>query len=635
MKHTVSYIILFSFLLISSNSASADDSQLSELEIQESTDWEIIVIDQSTSLPNGNETFSDGDYVKISVRVSNIGNQSINGSWKLKLLSEGVWQPSVGQNETWDANDDRLSEMTLGPLIEGIMTLKFEISIDNSTSNISETIQITVSPNPILFTSAGEALIAITGEPAYIGDILTASILVENGGDSEGSVMLSLYDTDSTVLFSGEPVLISPGSSREISVDFNFSSYGEKWFQWNINSDLGGVSPDLSGNHTITILPHQQVRLGLSSGDWSVSNGLSIDYWISLTDGPQRNVQVSISEFESGISKELQKFTITLNQGVRQLEIKITDPSPGLDRIKISVDPLSWYSEQIPDLDVQLISPQPIIEISSCTQSPDVLEFSDTLIITCTITNTGNSDSLPGHISLSRVSDGYIFSDSGLSMVQLNVGEEKSISLTVPNWQDEGTTALQVKFSSAVSTSSGSIAVQANQRPLEGFEIPFDPTAALLGAVSGLVLMMILLAFWRVATERTPDTEKKKLESTSRIEKRMKSNNIEASCPTCSQRLSIPGDHVGRVRCPACSNSFEVGVREEIKISTDPPAIKEKMESKYTEKNVDIFSSSDSDILSCPSCEQLLKVPLAKRPVMSRCPACRCEFMALGGDLDG
>ena len=635
MKHTVSYIILLSFILIFSDSASADDSQLSEIEIQESSDWELIVIDQSTSLPNGNETFSDGDYVSISVKVSNTGNQSINGSWKLKLLSEGVWHPSVGQNETWDANDDRLSEMTLGPLIEGIMTLKFEISIENSTSNISETIQITVSPNPILFTSAGEASIAITGEPANIGDILTASILVGNVGDSEGAVMLTLYDIDSMILFSGEPVLISPGSSREISVDFNFSSYGEKWFQWKINSDLGGVSPDLSGNHTITILPQQEVRLGLSSSDWSVSNGLSIDYWISLTDGPQRNVQVSISEYESGNSKELQKFTITLSQGVRQLDIKITDPSPGLDRIEISVDPLSWYSEQIPDLDVQLISPQPIIEISSCVQSPDVLEFSDTLIITCTITNTGNSDSLPGHISLSRVSDGYIFRDSGLSMVQVNVGEEKSISLTVQDWQDEGSTALQVKFSSALSTSSGSIAIQANQRPLEGFEIPFDPTAALLGAVSGLVLMMILLAFWRVATERTPDTEKKKLDSTSRIEKRRKRDNIEASCPTCSQRLSIPGDHVGRVRCPACSNSFEVGVREEIKISNDPPDKKEEIESKDTEKNVDIFSSSDSDILSCPSCEQLLKVPLAKRPVMSRCPACRCEFMALGGDLDG
>ena len=154
MKHTASYMILLSFILIFSNSASADDSQLSEMEIQESSDWEILVIDQSTSMPNGNETFSDGDYVRISVQVSNTGNHTINGSWKLKLLSEGVWHPSIGQNESWGANDDQISEMTLGPLIEGIMTLKFEISLANSTSNISESIEITVSPNPILFTSA-------------------------------------------------------------------------------------------------------------------------------------------------------------------------------------------------------------------------------------------------------------------------------------------------------------------------------------------------------------------------------------------------------------------------------------------------------------------------------------------------
>ena len=72
MKHTVSYITLLSFILIFSNSASANDSQLAEMEIQDSSDWEILVIDQSTSLPNGNETFSDGDYVRISVQVSNL-----------------------------------------------------------------------------------------------------------------------------------------------------------------------------------------------------------------------------------------------------------------------------------------------------------------------------------------------------------------------------------------------------------------------------------------------------------------------------------------------------------------------------------------------------------------------------------
>ena len=635
MKHTASYIILLTFTLLLSNSASADSTQLQEIEIQGPSDWEILVIDQSTSSPNGNETFSDGDFVTLSVLVTNTGSQSINGSWKLESLSNGVWNSHTGQNATWIGNDDQISEITLGPLVEGTMTFRFEIKLDGSTINISQTREIIVYPNPVLFSSAGDSIIAITGEPANIGDTITASILVKNEGISEGTVVLTLYDANSTMMLSGEPVMISPGSSREVSVDFNFSSYGEKQFHWKINSDLGGVSPDLTGSHLITILQQQQVKLGLSSSDWSASNGLDIGYWISLTDGPERKAQVSISEFESGVSKELQKFTITLSQGVRELNIQISNPSLELDRIRISVSPLSWTSNQIPDLDVQLISPQPILEISSCAQNPANLDFSDTLVITCTISNEGNSNSMPGEVSLSRVSDGYIFADSGLSIAQINIGEFKQISLTVQNWQDEGTTALQVKFSSDISTATGSIAVQANQRPSDGFEVPFDPTAALLGAVSGLVLMMVILAFWRVATERTPDTERKGPDSASRIEKRRERDNIEASCPTCSQRLSIPGDHVGRVRCPACSNSFEVGVKEKIKVNDEAPRIEENSEKENLEKSAEVSSTSDTDILPCPSCDQLLKVPLGKRPVMSRCPACRCEFMALGGDLDG
>ena len=48
-----------------------------------------------------------------------------------------------------------------------------------------------------------------------------------------------------------------------------------------------------------------------------------------------------------------------------------------------------------------------------------------------------------------------------------------------------------------------------------------------------------------------------------------------------------------------------------------------------------LTSSSSEEILSCPSCEQRLKVPMDRRPVMSRCPACRAEFMALNEGVPG
>ena len=84
--------------------------------------------------------------------------------------------------------------MTLGPLAEGTMKFRFEIKLDGSTINISQTREIIVYPNPVLFSSAGDSIIAITGEPANIGDTITASILVKNEGISEGSVVLTLYD---------------------------------------------------------------------------------------------------------------------------------------------------------------------------------------------------------------------------------------------------------------------------------------------------------------------------------------------------------------------------------------------------------------------------------------------------------
>ena len=39
-------------------------------------------------------------------------------------------------------------------------------------------------------------------------------------------------------------------------------------------------------------------------------------------------------------------------------------------------------------------------------------------------------------------------------------------------------------------------------------------------------------------------------------------------------------------------------------------------------------SSSSSDVIHCPDCEQKLKVPYNRRPVRARCPACKCEFLA-------
>ena len=40
-----------------------------------------------------------------------------------------------------------------------------------------------------------------------------------------------------------------------------------------------------------------------------------------------------------------------------------------------------------------------------------------------------------------------------------------------------------------------------------------------------------------------------------------------------------------------------------------------------------VVMSSDH-ILHCPTCDQALRVQIEKRPIMSRCPVCKTQFMA-------
>ncbi len=632
MKHTANFMMAVVFLLFFSAGVNAEEGESHSLTIQESNFWNIETIDPTTSSPTGNSTVSDGDYLRISLEVYNNVDLSINGSWDLKLLSNGIWQTSMFQNESWLPFETKSPEITIGPVSEGTMSVMFEVRTVDPPLNISVTRDIRVAPNPVIFSSAGDSVIAITGEPAYVGDTLTGSILVKNQGSAEGTVFLRLTHDEPSTTYIGQNVTISPGSSREVSVNFEFPTPGVKEFRWDIISSIGGVSLELNGSHNLIIMPQQEVHSGIKSLAWTISSGIELEYWVSLSDGPPRDIEVSVGEYQAGSFTELQRFPMKLDQGVRNLNFEIPNPDSNLDRIRITISPLDWTSGQIPDLSVELTSPQPIIQITSCIQTPEIVDIHETVSLECTFTNIGNSDSLPGDITIMRVSDGMLFDEAEKNSIIISTGESKVITTSIQKWENEGSTPVQVRYSSGVTSTTGNITIQANQVPSAGFKLPFDTTAALLGAVSGVVILMVAVVLWRAVTERTPSTATDSKPSISRIEKRRESDSVEVSCPTCSQRLSIPAEHVGRVRCPACTNSFEIGVKNSPPPENSSIKIEEQAETENITEEKFLHSASDSDILSCPSCDQLLKVPLEKRPIMSRCPACRTEFNALRGD---
>ena len=94
--------------------------------------------------------------------------------------------------------------------------------LDDKTSEM----QSDTASNSTNFTSSGGSGLVISGEPAYVGDTLTASLMVTNKGNSSGSVSLQIKHSYSEQIFQGEYISISPGSTREVPTSFILEASG-------------------------------------------------------------------------------------------------------------------------------------------------------------------------------------------------------------------------------------------------------------------------------------------------------------------------------------------------------------------------------------------------------------------------
>ena len=386
------------------------------------------------------------------------------------------------------------------------------------------------------FVPAGSNEVAIVGEPAHLGDLLTASILVHNQGNSSGEVSMNLFSENWSSNLSGEAVNISPGSSRDVSATFSLNTTGQIEIQWAIVSPSDSVSDDLSGTIVVESLHPQALGLIVESESWTLSDGLQIGISVLLSDGHSRNVEIIADLNNMGVSKASQVHSAVLSPGIRDMSFDFGNPDA--DSISFSILPVGWMPSEHISVVHQLTPPTISTSVSSCSTTPDIAIPGDSLVIECVIANSGISEMVPG--------------------------TESNYPLIVPVWPDEGDAIVELVWISGDSSAMQSIQIQTRDPPAEGFKLPFDTSAALLGSVIGLVAVMVVLAVWRVISEKTPSTEEGsfKLRRESRIERRAEVQKMEVICPSCEQRLSVPKSHVGAVKCPSCTNQFQVGVSD-------------------------------------------------------------------------
>ena len=131
--------------------------------------------------------------------------------------------------------------------------------------------------------------------------------------------------------------------------------------------------------------------------------------------------------------------------------------------------------------------------------------------------------------------------------------------MSISEWIERDNVDVEVQWSSDGVISTRIYSIEPNIDD-QGLELPFDILAAGYGILAGILIILVGTFSWRVVSSRTPTTSNLRLreakESQSsqlRIEKR------EIECSFCDQRLMVPNDHVGGVRCPSCSMEFMVG----------------------------------------------------------------------------
>ncbi len=603
-------------IIFPSNTSAADN----DFDISADNTWSVEYLDGSTLEKTGNNSASDGDFISLKIQIFNTNLSSEDAYWSFSFGFDGQWYGGnsgilMGNLSTNDV------EISFGPVTEGYILCKLEV--DNTLEN--EVLEIRVGPNPVNFSSAGSNEIVIIGQPIHVGDELTASILVHNQGSTSDSVRLELTKDDGTTFVNGEFISISPGSSREVSANFIPLLSGSLNVDWRIFSLNGGVDVSLNGSSNIEVRNSQDIIVELEEISWNLEDGLDLDISISLSSGLNRSMGVEIFMKSGNEYGEFQKFSIEMNPGIRNINLNLGHPDAS--RLKVVVSPNGWLPlNGNEEVIIELIPPLVIPSILISDMSPTTVSFGDTFTIDYTLENTGTSSSSVGLLRVVGVANNLVFTE--VPVPSIDPGNDYSGTVEFPSWEYSQTIDIEFIWNMGDLDAKNQTSVVVESGTSASFSLPFSVFAAIYGALSGLAIVMTSLVIFRAISQRTPSTNSKLFRGDFLNNGFVKNNSSElkkeVSCPSCNQRLNIPIEHNGSVKCPACSMQFSQNSFSQDEIEDSMSIEKPDDEAIISEYE----ALSITDLLSCPKCEQTLRVALDKRPVRSRCPACRVEFIA-------
>lgn len=544
-----------------------------------------------------------GDAVEWNLSVSNTGTLDFDGQLVCMFGQETLYDApltlSIGSMTTLSlqstARPDLLSCSVLGMRISNLSTSTVSLAFDIESA---------------AFEFAGTSIPAVLNGPWHEGDTAVFSMLVRNHGEKMGHVMLVCETLG--VEYVSNALLLDVDAAGEVSVSLPMSTVGDQAVNWSLSSTDGSIDSGLNGTVMVPVAAQQTLTPKITSVTWDAVNGVTFEWSVEMSEGIDRPVRIRLGYTESGLDIYPMDYEVTLSEGTTNgvFTVGFVDS----ERVSIRATPLNWttgfgfssFSLSIPDE-----RPSYSVDFNPLS-TPNRPLPGQTGSVTVQVRNSADVAGAEGYLVVST-QGGLFLGEKQTDALGANSDSNYQFSF---EWPDLDSAPLKVTWVVGDSSFTATNTFQSGVVVVEeaSFEFPW------VGVIGGVMLAVVIGAVVRIYQNRSTDSSVAKPEKSTSSKKKQKTakaasvEKIQIGCPECERQLRVPADYGGQVRCPDCSNRFDVTPR---------------IDSSRQEVEEEPAAESDGKIeIHCPECTQSLRIPEDYTGSV-RCPACEEVFSAV------
>ena len=481
--------------------------------------------------------------------------------------------------------------------------------IDDNSLNITS---IIFEVESALFEYAGTFSPSTTDGPWHVGDDATFSLLVRNTGSKQGNVALRIES--SSVTYQGDLVTLEPDQAGEVTITVPLLISGTQQLNWSLYTTNGDIADGINGIIFIPISDRQQYDLSLYDVNWDTEQGLSAKWAFNLSQGIDREMNLKLGYGSSSQDSFVYDVDMYLSEG--QTSGSINFGFVEGDYVIIRAQEINWTAaSSFSSFTKSIPQDRPEYSLSFNSQSnPNRPVAGESASVSLLLENKGEIDGYNGILILFD-SDGNKLGESPVGAISTDSSQTVSFNFNWPKGDEVKLTAKWDFGGESITAEQNFLSTKQTQESSDDFTIPWT------GILSGLAISALVILAVRIKGDSTTKPKKTSKKESEKPTNQLSDVKIEIGCPVCSRQLRVPENYRGSVKCPDCSNSFEVDETEEESHDDNQQETPDEIAEQKNDGKIEI---------SCPECSQSLRIPESYDGSV-RCPSCKTIFKSRDG----